>query len=670
MRVFLSIIPAAAALLLVAPSAEAQDASLELVEQRVFREAAALADASVVRVETVGGRDRVGRMTTATGPTTGIVVGEDGYIISSAFNFASNPASILVRLRDGRRFPATLVASDRLRMLALLKIETDGLIPIEPVPRDEIRVGQWSIALGRTYDLATPSVSVGIISALNRVWGRAVQTDARVSPVNYGGPLIDVTGRALGMVVPLSPKSTDETAGVEWYDSGIGFAIPMEEIYRLLDRLKLGEDLRKGLAGVNLKSDSLYSSEVTIDRVRYGSPAADAGLKAGDRIIEIDGKPARSQIQVQSALGGKYAGERLSITVERAGKPSAHDVELAGEIPPWESGFLGVLPKRSATEEPGVEVRYVYAGSPAEQAGISIGDRIVAANSTALADAIELKDVISRLRPAERLALEFEAEGEQETAEVTLDAIPATVPLDLPLAANWALMAELPEPADNAGPPADMDAGGETQLQTGRFSHNLEQHKREFRMYVPEPYAPGERYALMVFVHPDGNAMEAKLMAHWQTICDLRGIIILAPKASRRWKPSDIPYVRDAIRWVTDNYSIDTDRLVMHAFDSGAPLVWDMAFRERELVRGVLIAGAPLRLRSGNLENRPDQRLQVHLMCGEKNPVFGDVRKTERLLQRLKFPVSFAKSLNQAKEYPDEDAIEEAGRWIDSLDRI
>ena len=75
-----------------------------------------------------------------------------------------------------------------------------------------------------------PSVSVGIISALDRIWGKAIQTDAKVSPTNYGGPLIDLYGRVQGVLVPASPQAEGETAGFEWYDSGIGFAIPLEDI--------------------------------------------------------------------------------------------------------------------------------------------------------------------------------------------------------------------------------------------------------------------------------------------------------------------------------------------------------------------------------------------------------------------------------------------------------
>ena len=74
-----------------------------------------------------------------------------------------------------------------------------------------------------------PNISVGIVSAVNRIWGKAIQTDAKISPTNYGGPLVDIAGRVLGVLVPLSPMATDELAGVEWYDSGIGFAVPLDD---------------------------------------------------------------------------------------------------------------------------------------------------------------------------------------------------------------------------------------------------------------------------------------------------------------------------------------------------------------------------------------------------------------------------------------------------------
>jgi serine protease Do len=185
---------------------------LDELEEQAFKQAAAIASPSMVRIQTVGGIDRVGDVLTVTGPTTGVIVSEDGYIVSSAFNFISKPTSILVELADGRRFPAVNVATDHSKMLTLLKIEGTGLSPAVAVPKKNNRVGQWAIALGRTYETPEPSISVGIISALNRVWGKALQTDAKVSPLNYGGPLVNVEGRVLGLLVPLSPQENEATA--------------------------------------------------------------------------------------------------------------------------------------------------------------------------------------------------------------------------------------------------------------------------------------------------------------------------------------------------------------------------------------------------------------------------------------------------------------------------
>ncbi|MFP6701468.1 MAG: trypsin-like peptidase domain-containing protein, partial [Planctomycetaceae bacterium] len=204
--------------------------SLEAREEQAFKEASAMVAPSVVRIQTVGGLDRVGRVLTGTAATTGVVVSADGYVISSAFNFASRPSSVLLTLADGRRFPARIIANDRSRMLTLLKIDVEGLKVPRVAPRDGFRVGQWAIAMGRTYESPLPNLSVGIISALNRIWGRALQTDAKISPANYGGPLVDIRGQVIGVLVPLSQRRPGQTAGVEWYDSGIGFAIPMADI--------------------------------------------------------------------------------------------------------------------------------------------------------------------------------------------------------------------------------------------------------------------------------------------------------------------------------------------------------------------------------------------------------------------------------------------------------
>ena len=332
LRISRAAVVAATALLFAAaaPLVAADDVSQR--EEQAIKAAVERVAPSVVRIETFGGLERIGSLLIGTGPTTGLIVSADGYIASSAFNFVQKPSQILVHLPDGTRLPATLVATDHSRMIVLLKVKLPAgkELPV-PVaaPQDAIAVGQWSLAVGRTYESAKPSVSVGIISAINRIWGKAMQTDAKISPNNYGGPLVDIEGRVMGVLVPLSPMASDELAGVEWYDSGIGFAVPLEGINKMLPRLEKGEDLYGGLLGISMKGMNIYDDEAELAAVQPNSPAYQAGLKpeGQDRRsrrpqdrpagrIEASARPALCRRQGQA---GCPAGERAAGKNGRSG---------------------------------------------------------------------------------------------------------------------------------------------------------------------------------------------------------------------------------------------------------------------------------------------------------------------------------------------------------------
>src|SRR5207253_889021 len=150
-----------------------------------------------------------------------------------------------------------------------------------------------------------------------RIWGKAIQTDAKVSPTNYGGPLVDLDGRVMGVLVPASPRGQDEAAGVEWYDSGIGFAIPLEDINAVLPKLKEGKDLKKGVLGITLESADIYGVAPVIASIAPDSPAQHAGFKRGDQVVEINGVSIARQAQILHVLGEKYEGDVVSVKLKR-----------------------------------------------------------------------------------------------------------------------------------------------------------------------------------------------------------------------------------------------------------------------------------------------------------------------------------------------------------------
>lgn len=334
----------AAALLSAARGQSPRDASSTNAAetQQVFRAALAEVEPSIVRIDTVGGfppgsGDADGGFQQADGPTTGVILNPDGWIITSSFNFVRDPLVITVTLHDGRRLIAQLVARDYPCRLALLRVEASGLPAAKLREATGLRAGQWALAAGFGHGSARPAVTVGAVSAVGRFGGLAVQTDAKISPANYGGPLFDLDGGVLGVCVPMGPGE-DELAGVEWYDSGIGFAIPGNVLLPRVVRMMTGENLRRGLLGVAIDarlpvigqadgSDGPPAVGVRILGVAEGTAAADV-LRAGDVIVQVHGQRVASAIDFRRALAPLVAGDAVRLTFERDGRTGSGTLRL------------------------------------------------------------------------------------------------------------------------------------------------------------------------------------------------------------------------------------------------------------------------------------------------------------------------------------------------------
>lgn len=657
----------------VAQTSQTASSELEEAEEKAFKQAATQVAASLVRIETVGGLDQIQNFLLGNGPTTGVIVSTDGYIISSSFNFLAKPSSIVVSLTDGRRLSAKMIASDTVRMLTLLKVEADNLVPAKAAVKEQIKVGQWAIAVGRALDVNSPNVSVGIVSAVNRVWGKAIQTDAKVSPVNYGGALVDVEGSVLGVLVPLSPQDNSPVAGVEWYDSGIGFAIPLTDVFATLDRLKEGKDLRPGLAGFNFASTDMFGGDTKIDRIRYDSPMYRAGFKDGDVIVELDGQKVTRPAQVRHVLGGKIEGEKLAIAIKRGEEVRKADLTLVAELPPFEAGFLGILPTRDKVGAPsqggngkGVAVRWVYPDSPAAKIGIKPRDRIVKFRNQPVASIAQLIDQVSRVRPTEKATIVIRRDEKEESLEATLVGYPADVPKDLPTSIIEALTDE-----KEGKPEKESEKKKSEAPRTGRFTEQLEDSKNAWWAFVPETYNSAYSYSLLVWLHPQGDTLEATVYDLWKTECERRGIILLGLKAAdvaAGWQANEAEFIHDTVVAFQKKYTVDPGRIVLHGYDKSGPFATHLAFKHRDLFRGLILAASPIAERPP--ENLPEYRLQFQLICGSKDPAHPFLERTTKALNALKYPANFTSLVDLEHRYPDLEGVDAMARWIDSMDRL
>ena len=610
-------------------------------ERAAFKTAADAAADSVVRVETLGGADVAGGQLVSSGPTSGVIVSADGLILTSTFAFLGDPTSVLVRLPDGRRVAAERLGTDESRQIALLRVDADGLTPALPAEVAGVSVGDWAVAVGRTYSADAVNVSVGIVSAKNRILGRAVQTDAKTSPANYGGALVDLSGRTIGVLAPLTGDGG--TGGVEWYDSGIGFAVPLADVLPVLDRLEAGETLRPGLLGVAFAGSGL-DAEPVVESVRPNSPAEAAGLRPGDRVLEVAGTPVGRTDAMKAALGPLRAGDDVAMTVERGRNRLKLTATLAAELPPVRPGELGVLPGAAAEDGPdGVPLAFVFPDSPAAAAGLAAGETITAVGGKPVRTAADLRRLVSRAGPGAEVAL-ARADGGPVTA--TLAAASAEPPADLP---------DLADPAAQLLP----------EDRRGRVEIDLPQFETTVPAFVPDRPVRGGFSLLVVLREPGakGKPIPDALAA----AAGRHGVIVAAPPPANPagWRPDDLPRLAAAVERVAERYGVDAARVSILGAGGAGRVAWAVAGSAPETYRGVLAPSDAIPPQLA--ENEVDAPRRLLLLAppadADAEPADGD--DADRLTA-----AGYPHATLPAADPATADAADAIARWAAAIDRI
>ncbi len=323
----------------------------------VVADAAAKVDSAVVTVHTVGraaAQDPMLRMfgggqgqpEVSRGAGSGIIISSDGYILTNN-HVVDNTSKLTVNVGDksggeGKAYSAHVVGTDPVTDIAVVKIDTDGVrLPVAQLGNsDDVRIGDWAIAVGNPLDVGT-TVTLGIISALNRsgqsAEGQAIlpaiQTDAAINPGNSGGALANINGQVIGInEAILSPSGTY---------SGIGFAIPINRAKQIAAELIKNGKASHPYLGVKYGDIALLSSDdraqiglpdsvtqgVIITHVYPGTPAAAAGLHLSDVITTANGQPV-SQDTLNNLIQSLGVGTTLTLRVVRDGTPRTVNVAL------------------------------------------------------------------------------------------------------------------------------------------------------------------------------------------------------------------------------------------------------------------------------------------------------------------------------------------------------
>ena len=361
---------------------------------------------------------------------SGFIISKDGYILTNN-HLVGEAEDVRVELVDGRSVDAEVVGTDPESDVAVIKIDSDNLKPIELGDSDALEVGEWVLAIGNPLGLSH-TVTAGIVSAKGRSGLRIasyenfIQTDAAINMGNSGGPLVNLDGQAVGINTAI--------IGPGGGNIGIGFAIPINMARDIAEQLMDTGSIERGYLGVLPQEITPEMAEVfgldeakgvAIPQVTEGSAADKGGLKSGDVILEFDGEPVESETQFRNLVASRKPGKPVQIVVWRDGKRKSLTVRL-DKRPPLEelqeqqrsagdeTKRLGLTVQNLTPDlaeqlgyegRAGVVVTQVVPGSEAAEKGLEQGDLILEVNRNQVQNTRQFRSAVAKASEDGRVLL-------------------------------------------------------------------------------------------------------------------------------------------------------------------------------------------------------------------------------------------------------------------------
>ena len=282
---------------------------------------------------------------------SGFIISPDGYILTND-HVAGNATKIIVTTTQGAEYNAKLVGTDKNSDVSLLKIEGKDLPYLKLGRSNDLAVGEWAIAMGNPFGLFSindkPTVTVGVVSNTGvnlgleegRNYRDMIQTDAAISSGNSGGPLLNANGEVIGMNAVI--RSTAQNMQGEAGSIGLGFAIPIDRIKGVIDRIQMGEKTNHDIGSLGMDYKDLTDQikdyfkitndlGVVVMQMTRGGVADKAGIRPGDLIIGLDGEKIRSADELSSTLADHEVGDRVTFHIQRDGKNIDVKMKLPGK---------------------------------------------------------------------------------------------------------------------------------------------------------------------------------------------------------------------------------------------------------------------------------------------------------------------------------------------------
>ncbi len=350
---------------------------------------------------------------------SGFIISDDGYVLTN--NHVINDADeVVVRLSDRREFIAEVIGTDKRSDVALLKIDAKGL-PVARIGKsDDLKVGNWVLAIGSPFGFEH-SVTAGIVSAIGRSLPNEnyvpfIQTDVAINPGNSGGPLYNLEGEVVG----INSQIYSRTGGF----MGLSFAIPIDMAMHVVDQLRTQGHVSRGWLGILIQDVTRELAEsfgmskpigALVARVLPDSPAEAAGIQVGDVIVAYRGREVSSSSALPPMVGATAVGSEAEVRVMREGKtltlkikiselPEEDAVRVSGrEDPNLTIDRLSLVVTNPSAEQleeldgkSGVLVESVETG-PASRAGIRRGDLVMRFDNIEVRDAAHLQELVKDL---------------------------------------------------------------------------------------------------------------------------------------------------------------------------------------------------------------------------------------------------------------------------------